>query len=115
MRDEFTKKVKRAAFERAEGKCEICGARLHVGKFAYDHVIPDAMGGSATLENCQVGCTACHGTKTAEQDVPTIAKSNRVRDRHAGIRPTPRNPMPGSKASKWKRRMDGTVIKRGEP
>lgn len=66
MRREFPAKVKIAAFDRAKGNCEICGLRLTVGKFRYDHKLPDALGGEPTLENCVVQCIACDKPKTAD-------------------------------------------------
>lgn len=86
MRREFSKSVKRDAFLRANGNCELCGARLTVGKFAYDHRIPDALGGEPTLENCQVACSVCHGEKTSSRDIPAIAKTKRIRDHNIGIK-----------------------------
>lgn len=88
MRREFSKQVKRDAFLRANGCCEgkDCGARLHAGKFHYDHIIADGLGGEPTLDNCAVLCTACHGDKTAMHDVPRIAKVKRIQDRERGIR-----------------------------
>ena len=44
---------------------------------------------------------------------PVRAKSNRIRARHLGAH-KPRQVMPGSKASKFKRKMDGTVDNLGE-
>lgn len=84
MRTEFTRKVRAQAFERAKGRCEICTAKLAVGKFHYDHVIPTAVGGEATLENCQVACVSCHGAKTDAKDKPEIARTKRIRDKHTG-------------------------------
>jgi len=88
MRRAFSKAVKRAAFERANSKCEIpwCCANLTVGKFHYDHIIPDGLGGEPTLDNCAVICVACHKSKTTKRDVPAIAKTKRIQDRHHGIR-----------------------------
>lgn len=88
MRREFSKQVRRDAFLRADGKCENpdCGARLSVGKFHYDHDIPDGLGGEPTLKNCVVLCMACHGEKTRKEDIPRVAKAKRVRDKHIGIR-----------------------------
>ncbi len=90
MRREFPKQVKRDAFLRANGCCEGngCGARLSIGKYHYDHEIPDALGGEPTLENCLVLCIACHKVKTSGSDVPAIAKTKRIRDRHIGINST---------------------------
>ena len=85
MRHEFSNTTKLAAWKRAAGKCEQCGALL-MGKFAYDHVNPCAFEGGNGLDNIAVLCRPCHGAKTTTQDIPAIAKSNRVRLRHAGIR-----------------------------
>lgn len=106
-RREFSAKVKAAAFVRAAGRCEECTARLFVGKFQYDHRIADALGGEPTLENCVVLCSACHAPKTVS-DTGLAAKVKRITGRHIGAHTT-RNPMPGSKASKWKRKMNGTT------
>lgn len=86
MRREFPAKVKVAAFRRANGHCEKCTARLVPGKLAYDHVLPDWLGGEPTLSNCEVLCDACHGAKTSGEDVPRIAKAKRQRASHLGIR-----------------------------
>ena len=88
MRREFSKQVRRDAFMRASGKCENphCGAHLSVGKFHYDHDLPDNLGGEPTLENCVVLCVACHKVKTREKDRPAIDKSRRIADRAIGIR-----------------------------
>lgn len=84
-RTEFPTKVKLAAFQRADGRCEGCTARLFPGKFQYDHVIADGILGEPTLENCRVLCGNCHLGKT-RQDVKIIAKAKRREKRRAGIR-----------------------------
>ncbi len=88
MRCEFSKAVKRDAFARANGLCEgaKCGARLHIGKFQYDHDIPDGLGGEPALWNCRVLCHACHDEKTRKHDVPLIAKAKRISDKYLGIK-----------------------------
>ena len=86
MRAEFSKATKLAAYRRAMGRCERCSGLLTPGKFHYDHRNPVAFAGSDHLENCQVLCLGCHNHKTGKQDIPAIAKSNRIRAREAGIR-----------------------------
>jgi 5-methylcytosine-specific restriction enzyme A len=110
-RREFPKSVRLAAFERANGKCEGCDGRLYPGKFHYDHDLPDGLGGEPTLDNCVVRCTACHGLKTAKKDVPAIAKADRVKAKSIGAKQA-RNPMPGSRKSKWKKKIGGEVVLR---
>jgi hypothetical protein len=86
-RVEFTKAVKLAAWRRSLGRCEHCGCLL-AGKVPhYDHVNPEAFSHDASLGNCSVKCVECHDAKTNGTDKPAIAKSNRIRARHAGIKP----------------------------
>lgn len=111
-RREFPKAVKRDAFLRANGRCEnaACKAFLTLGKYHYDHDIPDGLGGEPILENCVVLCIACHKDKTTTKDVPAIAKAKRVSDKHLGIRKP--STFPGSRDSGWKRKMNGEVVRR---
>jgi 5-methylcytosine-specific restriction enzyme A len=105
-RREFSKQVKRDALRRAAGKCEneTCGALFGV-KFHFDHDIADGLGGEPTLENCKVLCHACHDEKTRKHDVPLIAKTKRIQDRHNGIK-KPRT------MTRW-RRFDGSIREAG--
>lgn len=112
MRSEFSQKTKLLAFERAAGRCEVCTARLYAGKFHYDHIVPDAVGGSNDLSNCQVACIACHGLKTHKTDVPEIAKTKRVKAKRANATRIKSRPMAGTKASGLRKRMNGTVERR---
>lgn len=86
-RREFSKKTKREALRRADGRCEGegCSAVLTLGKFAYDHIDPDGLMGEPSLENCQLLCSACHLDKT-RQDVGDIARAKRREDAHHGIK-----------------------------
>lgn len=90
-RREFSAKIKDQAFKRAAGKCEnkACGLPLVVGKFAYDHILPDALGGKPELANCMVICTPCHAAKTGQRDVPMIRKADRQRRAHIGANVEP--------------------------
>lgn len=111
-RAEFSTRTKLQAWDRAGGKCEDCGRKLHVGDVReYDHRIPCEMGGDNSPGNCVLLCGPCHARKTATVDAPAIAKSRHVRARHVGAK-TARNPLPGSKGSKWKRKISGEVVKR---
>lgn len=111
-RREFPPKVRVQAFDRAGGHCECCTRKLMPGDAHYDHVVPDALGGEPTIDNCAVLCRACHGAKTAGKDVPAIAKAKRVERKHLGCRPTPSRPLPGSKASGWKHKVNGEWVRR---
>lgn len=110
-RREFPGKVRALAFERAGGCCEKCGVRLGAGKVHYDHVLPDALGGEPTLENCAVLCRPCHGEKTAKEDVPRIRKADRQRRRHIGAHQS-KHPIPGGKNHPLKRKLNGLTVLR---
>ena len=106
MRKEFPAKVKLAAWMRCNGCCEAdgCGAKLSVGKFTYDHRVPDQLGGEPTLDNCQVICWACDKPKTA-RDVGDIARAKRRQMKHLGIK-KPRT------MTRW-RRFGGEIVYAG--
>ena len=111
-RHEFSVKTKLAAWERCRGHCELCGFKI-IGRAEYDHVIANALGGEPTLSNCECLCSKCHGLKTFGGDIPRIAKAKRQQRSHTGAKRTTR-PMPGSRASKWKKLMSGTVERRND-
>jgi 5-methylcytosine-specific restriction protein A len=106
-RREFPARVRVAAYQRAGGHCEDCRAPLQVGRFAYDHIIPDGLGGEPTLENCMVLCRPCHGAKTAGADVPKIAKAKRLERGQAGVKKPPAFSHPT-----LRRKINGKVVPR---
>lgn len=109
-RRSWTAKRRLALFLAHDGRCHICSATIDGTREAWDveHIIPIAIGGDDDEGNCAPAHKACHATKTAT-DVAQIAKANRVRAKHNGAKAKPRNPLPGSKASKWKMTFNGAV------
>ena len=103
-RREFGSRVREEAWKRCGGRCEQCKSKLHVGKFHYDHIMPDGLGGKPTLDNCQVLCVGCHHTKTTEEDRPIMEKADRIRKKHLGIW-RPKAPMrkPPPDYNSWSR------------
>lgn len=98
-----------------DGICHICGGKIGIGEpWDIEHVIPLALGGDDDEANCRPAHVACHKDKTAD-DKAQIAKANRVRAKHLGARERPRRIMAGSKLSPWKKRLDGTVVRRDTP
>lgn len=97
IRNNFTKETKRLAYERSAGICEChliphvfavaCGRPLGAGNTFYEHIDPDAICGRNDLGNAAVLTRTCWKFKTAEHDLPVIAKSNRTRDVARGIKP----------------------------
>jgi 5-methylcytosine-specific restriction endonuclease McrA len=114
-RKPLTRKQIAELFLRQQGRCPICTMRLETKghepvEFIDEHMDPLWRGGSNELNNRALVCKPCANAKTVKE-TSERAKGYRVRDRFIGAK-KPRNPMPGSRNSKWKKRMDGTVVLR---
>ncbi|MCJ2104727.1 HNH endonuclease [Methylobacterium sp. E-041] len=115
-RTNFSSPIRKAALTRADRRCEAdfpwgerCPCILRPGYYRFDHIIPDAIGGSATLENCQVICVDCDAAKYPSDRV-VIDRTRRVQDRHEGTRTVPRRPMAGGRRSDVKRTLGGQLV-----
>jgi len=75
------------------------------------HEIPLEAGGKDDDSNWFVAHRSCHRQHTAKVDMPLIAKVKRIHQKHIGAKRS-KGIIPGSKNSKWKRKMDGTVVRR---
>lgn len=106
--------TRRAAIFKAHDEiCHICGCKIQVGeKWEAEHIVPYAMTRDDSDENLAPAHVSCHSQKS-KQDVRKIAKAKRVAAKHSGAY-RPKAVLPGSKASKWKRKIDGTVVRRDE-
>jgi len=120
---EFSRKVRAEIILRAAGNdglvcCEGCGLVLGKKPYEIDHIIPDALRDPSdrtplTADDGQLlGKECCHrGGKTAN-DIRTIRKVQRVRDKFTGAMPRSRTPMPFGKSSSLKRKLDGSIVRR---
>jgi 5-methylcytosine-specific restriction enzyme A len=115
-RMEFPLSVRKKAFVRCchDGvpHCEGCVIEINAQTgIIHEHVISAGLGGEPTPDNAKVHCKTCADIKTETEDKPRMAKADRVLEAHHGLKKKGR-PMPGSKASGLKKRMDGTVVRR---
>lgn len=102
-------------FTEHHGVCDICGDVIDGVREPWDldHRIPLALGGEDTDDNLRPVHGRCHrgaGSKTSD-DVARIAKAKRVERKHMGAH-RPKATIPGSKASKWKRKLNGETVRR---
>ena len=83
--------------------CHICGGRIELAVEGWEasHTIAYAFGGEEVLP----AHVKCHRKKTSEQDVPAIAKSKRVSDKHLGIKKK-------GWGGKYKRKVSGETVER---
>ena len=111
-RKEFSKKTKREALQRSQMRCEAvgrwygleegqrCGSPLAYG-VEFDHIILDANSHDNSLENCASVCVSCHRRKTSKHDVPTAAKTVRMKDKADGIKKKSSFPKPNGYVYDW--------------
>jgi 5-methylcytosine-specific restriction protein A len=114
-RRKLTDHQRAAIFLDRGGKCHACGRKLRSGDvWQLDHVLALELGGKDEPANLAPCCDWCHKGKTAE-DHSKAAKGRAVATSiiiPRSQRQRKGRPMPGSKASGWRKRMDGTIERR---
>lgn len=108
-------RVKARIVERQKGICACgCGVKLGMAgeRIDFDHTVALINGGENRETNLRALRQPCHAVKT-RADVAEKSTVARKRAKHLGLH-KPKSTMPGSRGSKWKRRLDGTVVRRGE-
>ncbi len=112
-RKPLTRKQRANAHSLHGGICCVC--RYPIGEnepFIDEHVIPLELGGSNDHSNRGIAHIQCAKHKT-ERDRKMIDKAARQRAKYLGIKKTRKGPpIMGSKASGWKKKLDGSVVRR---
>lgn len=104
-------RVRLRVFERHGGMCHLTGRKIQPGdKWELDHITALVNGGENREANLAPALSDAHRKKTA-QDVAMKAKDARVRQKHLGIAPK-KAKIGGGLASRFKRKLDGTVVPR---
>ena len=109
-RGNLSARRKLAIWEREKGKCMVCSVKLVTGKFIFEHVRALELGGTDTDDNIRLTCKGCATEKT-KQDHSTAARAKRKKSSVLGLKQS-KTPMPFGKGSKFKKKMDGTVVRR---
>lgn len=106
-------RVKARIIEAQFGICACgCGVKLGVAGegIEFDHATALINGGENREANLQALRAPCHKPKTAA-DVKLKAMVARKKAKHLGLRQT-KAALPCGKKSLWKRKLDGTLVKR---
>ena len=105
-------RVRLRVLDRAAHRCDKCLRLIIAGmKWHCDHKVALVNEGENRESNLQVLCALCHLHKTAE-DVAEKSRVVRKRLKHLGIRKAKGRPLPGTKASGLRKRINGRVEKR---
>jgi hypothetical protein len=126
MRNNFSLKQQREIRNRSGDICE--AGKFETHKFygmadgdtcrrkaaEIDHITADALKRTriTSIEEGLHVCQIHHRIKTHGHDIPKINKAKRLDEAEAGFRKPNYRPMPGTKASGWKKTMSGEVVRR---
>jgi 5-methylcytosine-specific restriction protein A len=106
-------RVKMRVFLRQDGRCAGCTRKLGPGdRKTCDHVKPLILGGENREGNLQTLGEDCCGAGKTRADVAAKSRVYGRAARHAGFATSRSRPLPGTKRSGWKHRMDGTWTRR---
>ena len=113
LRRSISKKERAEIFNERNGKCHICGQKIHPQeKWDIEHIIPLSLGGADSGENLDLAHQSCHRDKT-KADVGRLAKAKRQAAYHNHTKLS-KTPLPCGKTSKFKRKLDGSLVLRDE-
>lgn len=101
-------RVRVRVFDRCGGRCHRCSRKIAAGeRWTLEHLKSLINGGENREGNLSVTCDWCLPIKNAE-DVAEKSKVAHVRAKHLGIRR--RSSMPGSRDTRWKKKISGDVV-----
>lgn len=91
--------------------CNLCDCPIFIGRDwheSHNKFLPHAIGG----EPDGIAHDLCNRRHNNEFDTPLVAKVKRIRWKHIGAQLQSRNPIPGGRHDRLKRKIDGTVVER---
>lgn len=100
-----------AIWQKYNKTCQMCFQPTDERGYDLDHHIPLEIGGDDTDDNLRPLCRPCHRLKT-KGDHTDIARAKRREASRVGARAKTGRPMPGSRRSPWKQKLDGTWERR---
>lgn len=105
-------RVKLRVLHRFCSKCAECKRFIYPGaKWVCDHIIALINGGENREKNLQPLCEFCEPDKT-RADVAEKSKTATIQKKAYGLHKPKTRPMDGSKASRWKKPINGPAMLR---
>lgn len=103
--------VKRRILDRQDNRCAITGLEFTPqDPPEFDHIVAIWLKGKNCESNLQAIRASVHKRKT-KTEATVRAKVNRIRSKHYSLSQS-KNPLPGGKKSKWKKKLTGEVVLR---
>ena len=62
-RKKYSKDARQLIYERADGRCELCGKKILLKDMTLDHINPLSMGGEDNVSNLSCTCKLCNHFK----------------------------------------------------
>lgn len=111
-RRKLTDKQRLQMFMEHKGICCLCGGKIDGVRESWtdEHIEPLWRNGTNDMANRAPAHMKCARGKSGQENIDR-AKGRRVAEKHFGAKVS-KNPMPGSRRSPWKKRIDGTVERR---
>ncbi|WP_404290605.1 HNH endonuclease [Microvirga sp. RSM25] len=111
-RARLSPRVRLAIWEQARGICVLCERRIDGvrERWIIEHIRALELGGRDEPDNLGPAHATCARAKTRD-DHQRTAKAKRQKIRHLGADQTKR-PFPCGRRSRWKKKIDGTVVPR---
>lgn len=112
QRSRLAPRVRLAIWERAKGICVLCERRIEGvrERWIIEHIRALELGGADEPDNMGPAHASCAAAKTRD-DHHRAAKAKRQKIQHLGAAKTKR-PLPCGRQSRWKKKIDGTVVPR---
>ena len=105
-------RVRLRVFDRCDGRCGCCNRKIMAGEaWDLEHTIAIINGGEHRESNMRPWLSEHHKEKT-RTDVAEKSAIYGKRLKHVGIKKRSGRPIMGSKASGWKRKMNGELVRR---
>ena len=111
-RSKLTSRQRLSIWERARGICVLCDQAIDGvrERWIIEHIRALELGGSDEPDNMGPAHETCGRSKTRD-DHRSAAKAKRQKIHHLGAAHAKR-PMPCGRRSRWKKRLDGTIVPR---
>lgn len=63
-RKQYTTEQRKIIYQKANGRCQLCGRKIEYEDMTLDHIVPLSWGGADEMENLQCTCFPCNKFKS---------------------------------------------------